>query len=153
MLLYQLTKHRKSLDEVSDLQDVDFAYAVFKNKQLIDNKLTDVDFIKNVSPQVIEYEEKRVKMCENYAQKDNDGNPIIEQDVYVITNKDEFKTQMDELLNQYRPFIEERQQQIELFNQKMNEPVELPFVKVNKNSIPRQIATANELDKISFMID
>ena len=153
MFVYQLTNAKKSLDVVSNYQGLDFAYAVFKNKQLIDNKLMEVDFIKNVSPQVIEYEEKRVKMCEDHAQKNDMGFPVIENDLYVIIDKEAFKLKMDELLEEYKPFVEERQRQIELFNKKMNTEVELPFVKIKKEQIPIQIATAKELDDISFMIE
>lgn len=155
MLVYQLTKARKSLDDVSYYQGQDFAYAVFKNKQLIDNKLMEVDFIKNVSPQVIDYEEKRVKMCEEFAKKDEDGRPIIEKDIYVIEDKDKdtFQSKMYDLLNEYKPYVEERQRQVDLFNQKMNAVVDIPFIKVKKEQIPPEIKTAQELENISFMIE
>lgn len=153
MLVYQLTKARKSLDTVSNYSGIEFAYAVFKNKQLIDNKLMEVDFIKNVSPQVVEYEEQRVGLCEQYAKKDETGKPIVENDLYDIDNQEEFKGKMDELLNKYKPFVEERMKQIEIFNQKMNQQVELPFVKIKREEIPPQITTAKELEDISFMIE
>lgn len=153
MLVYQLTNAKKTLDSVSNFEGSDFAYAVFKNKQLIDNKLMEVDFIKNVSPEVVEYEEKRVSICEDYAQKDDNGNSIIENDVYIIIDRDTFKIKMDELLEKYRPFVEERQKQIELFNFKMNQVVNIPFVKITKDLIPPQINTANQLESISFMIE
>ena len=153
MLVYQLTTAKTSLDNVSNYQGIEFAYAVFKNKQLIDNKLMEVDFIKNVTPEVIEYEEKRIKICEEFAKKDDTGKPVIENDLYQIDDQETFKGKMAELLSEYKPFVEERQRQIELFNQKMNMPVELPFVKVTKDQIPPQLNTAKELDDISFMIE
>ncbi len=153
MLVYQLTNAKRALDNVSNYQGLEFAYAVFKNKQLIDNKLMEVDFIKNVTPEVIEYEEKRVKLCEEFANKDDKGMPIIEKDLYIITDKDTFKTKMDELLTQYKPFVEERQRQIELFNDKMNSQVDFQFIKIKKEQIPAQVQTARELEEISFMIE
>lgn len=153
MLIHQLTKARKALNSVSHYEGIDFAYAVFKNKQLIDNKLSEVDFIKNVSPQIVEYEEKRVQLCEEFAKKDSNGKSIIENDLYVIDNKEMFKVKMDDLLNEYRPFVEERQKQIEIFNNKMNEESKIEFVKIKKEQIPPQLKTADELDGISFMID
>jgi hypothetical protein len=153
MLVHQLTKARKALNSVSHYEGIDFAYAVFKNKQLIDNKLSEVDFIKNVSPQIVEYEEKRVQLCEEFAKKDSNGKSIIENDLYVIDNKEMFKIKMDDLLNEYKPFVEERQKQIEIFNNKMNEESKIEFVKIKKEQIPPQLKTADELDGISFMID
>jgi hypothetical protein len=153
MLVHQLTKAKKALDAVSDYDGIDFAYAVFKNKKLIDNKLMEVDFIKNVSPQIVEYENKRVSLCEEFAQKDDNGIPMIEDDLYVIEDKETFRNKMDELFEQYKPFIVKRQEQIDLFNVKMNQQVDLPFVKLTKEQIPPQITTAKELEDISFMIE
>jgi hypothetical protein len=153
MLVYQLPNAKRALEKVSNYQGLDFAYAVLKNKQLIDNKLMEVDFIRNVSPEVVEYEEKRIKLCEEFAQKDENGKTMIENDLYVIIDRDTFKNKMDELLSMYRPFVEERQKQVELFNQKMNNVIDFEFVKIKKEDIPPQIATARELEDISFMIE
>lgn len=153
MLVHQLIKAKKALDAVSNYDGLDFAYAVFKNKKLIDNKLMEVDFIKNVSPQIVEYEEKRVALCEQYAQKDEQGRPMFEGDLYVINEKEEFRKKMDELYQQYETHINDRQKQIDLFNQKMNQEVDLPFIKLTREQIPPQITTAKELDDISFMIE
>jgi len=153
MLVHQLTKAKKALDAVSNYDGLDFAYAVFKNKKLIDNKLMEMDFIKNVSPQVIEYEEKRVALCEEYAQKDENGVPMFDGDLFIISDKETFRSKMDELFNEYKPHIIDRQEQIERFNSKMNQPVELPFIKLTKEQIPPQITTAKELEDIAFMIE
>jgi len=153
MLVYQLTNARRALDNVSHYQGIEFAYAVFKNKQIIDNKLLEVEFIKNVTPEVVEYEEQRVKICEDFAKKDDNGKPIVEKELYVITDQETFRSKMVELFEKYKPFIEERQQQIELFNQKMNVPANVEFVKIKKEQIPPEIKTARELEEISFMIE
>jgi hypothetical protein len=60
---------------------------------------------------------------------------------------------MDELLEPYRTFVEERQRQVELFNQKMNAPVDFQFFKISREQIPPQLNTARELENISFMIE
>jgi hypothetical protein len=153
MLVYQLTNLKKILDTVSNYPSIEFAYAVFKNKQLIDNKLMEVDFIKEVTPQVIEYEKKRVALCEEHAKKDSNGNPIVENDLYLVEDREAFQIKMQEILEEYRPFVEERQNQVELFNMKMNTAVELPFIKVKKEQLPPQINTAKALEELSFMIE
>lgn len=153
MLVHQLTKAKQALDAVSQYHGIEFAYAVFKNKQLIDKKLMESDFIKNVTPEVVEYEEKRLKLCETFANKDDNGKPIIIDDLFVIDDKDNFKIEMDRILEQYRPYVEERQKQIELFNLKMNQEVDFEFFKVKKEHIPPQLNTAQELYDIGFMLE
>ena len=116
MFVYQLVKIKKILDEVSNYEGAEFAFAVFKNKQLIDKKLKSVDFIRSVSPDVIEYENKRVDLCEQYGKRDENGELIINDELYVIDNVEEFKIKMEELNNIYGDSVNERQKQIEIFN-------------------------------------
>lgn len=155
MFVHQLINVKNTLDKVSTYDGVDFAYAVFKNKRLVENKLMEVDFIKNVSQEIIEYENIRVGYCNQYSKKDLEGNPIIENEIYLIEEdkKDEFKSKMDELYQKYIPFIEARQKQIDLFNEKMNKEIDFEFVKLNKEQLSHRIKTANDLEELSFMIE
>lgn len=154
MILYKLLDIKEILNSCENYDGLDFAYAVVKNKQLVEDKLKEVDFIKNVSPQIIEYENKRIELCETFAKKDSDGNPIIDDGLYILNeNKDEFDNLMTDLINNYKYYIDERQKQIDLFNQKMNEDIELSFFKIKKEQIPSEITTSKELDKISFMLE
>jgi hypothetical protein len=153
MRLHELTRIKQTLDVVSNYPGLEFAYAVFKNKQIIDKILMDVDFIKNVNPKVIEYEEKRISVCEELADKDSDGNPMTEGDLYIIQDKEKFRNKMDEILEEYRPYVEERQQQVELYNQKMNAEIDVKFMRIKKEDLPPQIQTARDLEQLSFMIE
>jgi len=152
MLLYQLINIRKKLNEISKYEGIEFAYSVFKNKQIIDKKLNDVEFIKNISPEIMEYENKRTEFCEKHSKKDSNGEPIIDNDLYTIADIESFKKDMNELNTKYEPFLKKREEQINLFNTKMNEEVECEFFKININELPPDFKTANDLEDISFMI-
>ena len=67
--------------------------------------------------------------------------------------KEEFKGKMDELYNKYKVHIDERRQQIEIFNSKMNEESHLEFFKIKKDQIPPHMKTAQDLEEIAFMIE
>jgi hypothetical protein len=155
MFVHQLVNIKNTLDKVSNYEGLDFAYTVFKNKRLIENKLMEVDFIKNVSQEIIEYENIRIGYCNQYSKKNQEGDPIIENEIYLIDEdkKDEFKSKMDELYEKYKPFIDDRQKQIELFNQKMNTEIDFDFVKLKKEQLSPRVKTANELEELSFMIE
>jgi len=155
MFVYELFDIRKTLDKLSNQEGIDFAYAIFKNKQIIDNKTMELDFIKNVSKEIIEYEEKRIKICEQYSKKNENGQSIIENDTYSIIedSHEEFETKMKQLYDEYKIPIEDRRQQIEIFNKKMNSECELNFYKLKKEQIPNNIKTATDLEEIAFMIE
>lgn len=153
MLLYQLVEIRKKLDELSKYEGVEFAYAVFKNKKIIDKKLEEVDFIKNVDPEVIEYENKRIEICETFSDKDDNGKPLIDKDLYVIRDRITFENEMKKLNEDYKDHLEKREQQIKIFNDRMNETANIDLVKVQLNDVPADFKTANDLETISFMLD
>ena len=92
-------------------------------------------------------------MCEKFSKKNDNDESIIENNIYIINDQENFLKEMEILLQKYKEPVENRQKQIELFNDMMNEQVDLPFVKINKTQIPPEIKTANDLEKISFMID
>ena len=52
---------------------------------------------KAISDEAENYEKQRIKLCEKYAEKDEEGNPAIKKtkdgDVYVITKENEEKYQ------------------------------------------------------------
>jgi len=155
MLVYQLVNLRNTLDKVSSYEGIDFAYAVFKNKQIIDNRMIDLEFIKNVSKEVVEYENQRIGICEIYSKKDDNGKFIIEDNIYLIQEdkQDEFKLKMDDLYMKYKTYIEERRQQIDIFNKKMNEECNVQLIKIKKEQIPLNIKTAEDLEEIAFMVE
>lgn len=152
MKVHQLVEIRKTLDDLSKHEGIEFAYSVYKNKIIIDKKLSELDFIKNIEPEVVEYENKRIQLCEDSSEKDNSGKPIIENDLYKIVNIKEFESKIEELNHIYEPFLKKRQLQIDLFNTKMNEDCELDFHKINISDLPKGFKTAEDLDLISFML-
>ena len=57
------------------------------------------------------------------------------------------------LLNkEYEPYLEMRQEQIDLFNKKMNEEVDINLLKIDLSDIPTDFKTAKDLETISFML-
>jgi hypothetical protein len=155
MLNYQLLRVKESLDKVSDYEGVEFAYAVFKNKKLIEEKLREFQFIGIVKPEIIEYENKRINICKELSKKDEHGVPIIDQDNFVIDepNMESFQTKLTELYNEYKIVVDERRDQIKNFDKLMNEETDVQFVKIQRKDISPQLKTANELEELSFMIE
>lgn len=152
MKLHQLVEIRKKLDDLSKYEGIEFAYSVYKNKQIIDKKMAEVDFIRNIDPEVVEYENKRIQLCEDYSEKDSNGKPIIENDLYKIIDLNNFEKKIGELNEKYKSFLEKRQSQIDLFNTRMNEDCELNFHKIEIKDLPKDFKTAEDLESISYML-
>lgn len=92
---------------------------------------------KNIKPilkEVEEYEEQRKKLCEEYAEKDDKGEPVIKDNAYDLS-KDNLK-----IINE----------QLEKIRQ---ETVKIDVKKVTLEDIDRAELSPMQLDSIEFMLD
>lgn len=90
--------------------------------------------VKAVSKELTEYEENRKKLCEEYAKKDEDGKPVIKDNVYDIAEEDLKK--INEELKKLR-----------------EETVEIPVKKISLDDINRAELAPVQLESIEFMLD
>jgi hypothetical protein len=66
---------------------VKFAFAIHKNA-------------KTIEPALKAYNETRKGLIEQYAKKDDEGKPIIEDDKYTVENVEQFNADMNDLLTE-----------------------------------------------------
>ena len=149
---YELLRINDLLVKSINYKSHEFAYAIFKNKQLIDEILKDVEFINDVDEKFMEYENKRIELCRICAKKDPDGKEIVQEGRFAIQDNDTFTKGMDELRAEYKEVVDKRDEQLNRFNLIMQEDVDLDFVKVEKKDLPTEIQTANEMFEYGFMI-
>lgn len=152
MKKYEILRISDILIKSINYKNHEFAYAVFKNKQLVDNALLEVDFMNDVEPEYIEYENKRLELCKKTCRKDQNGMDIVNDGRFDIEDTESFKDGMDKLRTQYLQFIDRRDEQINRFNTIMQGDIELNFIKVDKNDLPKEISTAAEMFEYEFMI-
>jgi hypothetical protein len=154
MKKFELLRINDLLVKAMNYKNHEFAYAVFKNKQLIEDFLTELDFFNNVPPRYVEYENRRVELCKHTSKKDENGMDLISGGRYVIENQEAFKNQMDILHTEYKEEIDIRDAQVEQLNLILQQDMENPiFIKVKKEDLPPEIQMASELYEFSFMIE
>ncbi len=75
-----------------------FAYYIAKNISAMREELLSQ---KEFEDNLVTYEKERVKLCEQCADKDGKGNPIIERCEYQGINTPEFNKELEELVAKY----------------------------------------------------
>jgi esterase/lipase len=154
MKKFELLRINDSLIKAMNYKNHEFAYAVFKNKQLIEDFLSELDFFNNVPPKYVEYENRRVELCKQTCKKDENGMDIINNGRYEIQDQETFTKQMDAFHNEYKDEITIRDEQVEQLNLILQQDMTTPnFIKVKKGDLPIEIQTASELYEFSFMIE
>lgn len=127
--------------KVPETEKIDKRFDYAKNRT-IDNITPEVAEIikarKSGVPLFDEYEAKRNEILAENAGKDETGNPIISNNKYVImdANKEDVNNQLQQLTETYKDALTERQKEIELYNELINEEIEVDIVQASFIALP-----------------
>jgi len=142
----------QGLQEVSNFKGVKFAYVVAKNRKLIEEELKTLEEVNKPSEQYLDFEQKRVKLCEQHANKCDNGQPKILGDRYDITNMEAFNKDLETLKNEYLTCVIERENQLRESEKLMNEDCKLQLLKINSIYLPNDI-NGSQIEKIISIIE
>ena len=148
--LIELYKLLNSLQLPSDV-NAKFTYGLYKNITLIQPEIDALRTIMIEDQQIDEFEQKRLELCNQYAQKDENGNPIIQNNEFIIDNIEEFTNKFKELETQYKDVLEKNKQKIQEINNILNEEIEQPIYCLDLNTIPNGIGL-KEMKYLSLLI-
>lgn len=148
-----LVTFAQTLGQISGLRGKSFAYAVFKNKSLVEQELKVFEELrKEPHPDYQNYENERMIVCINYSKKDDNGNPVINNNQYIIEDWTGFNGDMKEITDKYKEVVEDMENTQKEYNIFMEKEATLNFIKVKYEDIPNDV-DANLLQKIQFMIE
>lgn len=154
----QLFELRAALNDVDYIRGKIFAYAVLRNKEALDKEIERFNTLrKQPHPDYITYENERTLMCQEWAEKDENGKPVVKQNQdgtssYDIRKMEEFNTEFIKLAEKYKEVLDDMNQSKIDFDQLMEQESDIVFKKVSINDLPDEVSAAT-LEKIIFMLD
>lgn len=120
--------------------DVHFAYALAKNKGIIEKEVTALKEAGKWSQEYSEYEGQRVKLCHKHAIKNPDGTPKIIGPIYLMQDQEAFDKDLDKLRAKNKKIIDEQEARNKKFEDILKEEVEIDFHNIKLSSIPKEIS-------------
>lgn len=107
---------------------VKFMYAVSRNKKILLSEYRELDEMRKPTEEVFEYERKRIEICEEYSEKDENGN-IKKRPTgpntfdYIIEEKykEGFDKEMKKLEEKYKESLDNHKKKIEDFKSLLQE--------------------------------
>lgn len=140
------------LESVKGLKGVKFAYARAKNKKLVLDEIQLFEESIKPSDKFLEYNKKRIELCEKYCQKDKENNPIIKNNKYCgLERNNEFEKEIELLNEESKEVINEKKGLEEEYNKMLMEEIELNFHKILLDDVPIDI-TGQQLELIMPII-
>jgi hypothetical protein len=120
---------------------VKFSYFLAKNRIAIKSEVDALDEARKPDQDFLDFELERVKLAQEYSDKDSAGKPMIQNNSFVIVAKaDAFEKEMNKLKKKFKSAIEQREAQIKEFEKIVDEEFTLsnPF-KISFEDLPQSI--------------
>lgn len=122
-----------------DLGNVKASYAISRTIKAISQEVSTIESLKEKVTK--EFEDARTEVCVKHCEKDEDGNAKVENDNYVGIPNEAFNTDLQALIEEHQPKIEE-------FNAFLKEEVEVDLFKLDVETLPSN-TTAMDLITLS----
>lgn len=119
-----------------------FSYALILNEETLLPKVKALMEISKPSDSYEEYETKRNEIVSKYAETDSDGNIILKDNRWVVFKpdvKDDALNELKELDDANSDILEERQKDINDYNDILNTDVELVIETLSLDDIPDEL--------------
>jgi len=113
-----------------------FGYALNKNRNTIRTYLKGLDNRKQ-HPDFPKFDKKRLELCEKHCDRDENGNPIFENNKYTgLMDNDDFNSELDALKVEFTDVITYGEEIDRAFNKSMQEESTCNLHQVNKEDVP-----------------
>jgi hypothetical protein len=144
----------RSLSNLGSYKGAKFAYAIAKNRSKLESEYKLIQKMQStVQPSSLKkFDERRIELCKEYADKDENGNPSLENNNYVISQRrDEFENTIRELQKEFEPSFKEFEENQIKFNNFLSEEIEVDIHTIPMSIIPEDM-TAKDMEIIIGMI-
>lgn len=142
----------QGLTDVSYFNGVKFAYSIVKNKKNIESEIKTMEEIIKPSDKFQAYEQKRVEVCEKHCERQENGQPVVENNAYKIIDQITFNSELLELKESNKDVLEFREQQLIEYNELLEEESKIELVKISVDNLPNGI-TPLQIESIYEIIE
>lgn len=145
-----------TLEDVSELKGAKFAICLLKNRKEIEKQIEEdrknFETLLKPSEKFEKYDKLRVDLCVLHSEKDENGEPVIEDEKYIIGDSELFDIELDKLSKTYDITIQKRKKQIEEYQKIMEEDIDITFHQLDIEDIPNDISEI-QLRGLEFMLN
>lgn len=134
------------------------AYGIAKNKKIAEAEVKAIQEAQQkveMPEKFNEFDKKRIELCEEVADKDEDGKPIKinngQQFSISQEKQEEFAEKLKALREEYKEAIEQKDKIEQDFIDLLSEEIEVEFHKVMIDDLPNNI-TANQIEALDEII-
>lgn len=131
-----------------------FSYCIIRNKKKFKDEIDALKEVQAPNEKFLEYERKRLILCENLCERDESGKPILEKNNYVFTPENRIKVDeaIKDLAEENKDIIQEQNKRDKEFESILDEYFEVDVHKISFDDFPERISPSN-LEALEEFID
>ena len=131
-----------------------FAWALLRNKKKLLPVVEALEELRKAPSVIAEFEEARINLCKEYAEKDENGEPKTKDSSFVIPPEslETLQSKIGELREQHKDAIEAQRLQFKEIEEVLATPANADLYKVPLSYLPEQISPV-ELEIFAFIIE
>jgi len=154
----ELFELREALNDVDYIKGKTFAFAVFKNKQMLDSEIEAINSIKkDPGEDYIKYEQERTDLCILHSEKDDNGKPLFDygpngQQSFKIKDMKMFEEEYAKLAEANKDMLNAINENKKEFEEFLEKESDIQLKKISIDDLPEDIS-ASFLEKIAAMIE
>lgn len=127
-----------------------FIYAINKNLDILRAFIKRLDAVYSSNANFERYDRERVNLLIRFA-KTNENNEVITEEtangsVFVLEDQEAFNKEFEKLQIKYKEIIKERKRQLKVFNEMLDESVEVDFYSIYKSNLPKKLTPQQMID-------
>lgn len=134
----------------------DFLFSVATNKRKLETLVKDLQSTIEHSAKFIEFDAERRELINEFAAKDDNGNPQVEsvnsEQIVKIADPEAFGKKNDALLKKYDKEIQERTKQVADYTEYLEKESKFKPMLIDLKSVPKKGLTQKAVDGLLFMI-
>jgi hypothetical protein len=131
------------LASLGNLKGFKLGYAVARTKAKLKPEVEALDEALKPSLEFRAYEDKRLTLCRQYAQKDINGAPvIIGKEFFFGDNKEAFDAALAPIQEEYAEVIADRKKLTDGYVEGLKEPITVEVHQINEADVPEDATVA-----------
>ncbi len=149
---YELFTLSQGIQSAGDLSGAKLAYALAKNLKVVTSEIEDLQTGIKPSDIMLAYEAARIELCKLHADKDEDGEALVVDGSFVITDKAAYDAEWKVLQGTYEVAISASEKAKADYKDLLDEDCNVELVMVSLDNFPDTV-TAAQMSQLMSMVE